>query len=100
MEQGGWLHWLTSVLPMSLAFAAGLRLLWAEVRPLAAAARRALVASSAWGLGAAAAHPRRRWRMRLALLYGAGVGASVAWGALLLSTGSAAARAAFLSVLR
>lgn len=100
MQESGFLHWLASILPMMLAFAAGLRLLWVEVRPLTAAARRALVASSAWGFGAAESHPGRRWRMRLVLLYGAGVGASVAWGALLLLTGSATARAALFSVLR
>lgn len=100
MERGGSLHWLASVLPVVLAFAVGLHLVWAEVRPLVDAARRALVASSAWGMGAAMAGLGRRWRIRLALLYGAGVGASVAWGAWLLLTSSTAARATLLSVLR
>ena len=100
MEQTGWLQWLASVLPMMLAFAAGVGLVWAELYPLAGAARRALVASSAWAWETSAGHPARRWRLRLALLYGAGAGVSVAWGALLFLTGSAAARAALLSSLR
>lgn len=93
-------HWLLSVLPAALAFAAGLRLVWTELYPAAGAARRALAASRAWGGGSLMAGARRRWRARLALLYGAGALVSAGWAALLLATVSETARAVLLGALR
>ena len=91
---------VAAALPAGVALAAGTRLIWRELGPLAHAARRAAAVSAAWQPGAGRGGLAVRWRLRLALVYGAAAAAWVAWGAALLLISSDSLRAALTDGLR
>ncbi|HEY8425380.1 MAG TPA: hypothetical protein VIK73_05115 [Limnochordales bacterium] len=98
MQPFTWQQGLVSVLPVALALAMGARLIWSELGPLVESARRAQTACAAW-TDPALQGLARRWRGRLALLYGLAAGACVAWAVVLLLTASQEVRAALISAL-